>query len=192
MNAIKPALDDWAAMWRTTLPGFEVDSLWAGPHESWDPGAPREPGRHHESRDLPLRILGMPSPEGEWILNIDSYQAIEQWGDSLEVGGEPESQPTLIDARSNMVRTIAFCGTSCGYHWGAWLSRERFVLGGWQHADDYSQWTQGTLAVYDLRDSTVARYQTRAVSSTDYQRYYEAWKQWLLKRYRETMARPRS
>jgi hypothetical protein len=193
MNAIGPELAEWVAMWGTVLPRFKVDSLWGGKPQKWVPVAHELQGgfaHRYDESDRTFRILGIPSPDGRRILDIDSYQVAYEVEGGFDAGGEPESKPTLIDRDARTETDIAFCGTPCGFHWGRWLAPHRFALAGWSDADDYSQWKQGNLSVYDLRDSTVTTYVTRIVSRGDYDRYYSAWKQWLMKRDRET--RPRT
>jgi hypothetical protein len=196
MNAIRPELAEWVAMWRTVLPGFEVDSLWGEKPRKWAPvsvqkleSIPAAENQPDDEGDLTSRVLGMPSPDGQRHLDIDVYQLIQGGEGGIEAGGEPESKSELLDRRNKTLSVLHFCGTSCGSHWARWLSPDRFALGGWSDADDYSQWKQGDLTVYDLRDSTVTTYVTRIISDSDYQRYYAAWKLWLLKRYRETKPR---
>ena len=181
-------LSEWTAMWKVVLPGFEPDSLWMERKMKWSPSqvSNLEDNPEHEETDsdLAFRILGVTSPDGARVLDIDSYQVIEPEGDSLEVGGEPDSRPVLIDRRARTETIVEFCGTSCGYHWAKWLSPAGFALGGWQNADDYGHWDQGTLSIYSLRDSTVAVYVTRIIPASDFERYLSAWRGWLMKRYR--------
>jgi hypothetical protein len=194
MNEIAPEMAEWVAMWGTVLPGFRVDSLWGGKPQKWEAERVRKLGGDlaHEYDGLTFRVLGLSSPDDQRILFIDSYQLIDGGDGGIESGGEPDSKPVLIDRRAGTETTLSMCGTGCGYHWGRWLSPTRFALSGWQDAgDNYDfEWKQGSLSVYDLRDSTVARYVTRIVPRNEYRRYYDAWQQWLLKRYRET--KPRS
>jgi hypothetical protein len=199
MNAIAPEMAEWVTMWRAVLPGLKVDSLWGGKPRKWVPegverleSIPAGENEQDDEGDLTARVLGLPSPDGQRHLDIDVYQLIQRGEEGIEAGGEPESKSELFDRRNKTLSVLNFCGTSCGSHWGRWLSADRFVLGGWSDADEYSQWKQGDLTVYDLRDSTVTTYLTRIVSSSDYERYYAAWKQWLLKRERETRPRPRT
>jgi hypothetical protein len=126
----------------------------------------------------------MRSPDGRFILDVDEYQAIEPMGDSIEVGGEPDSQCSLIDAKSKLEQILMQTGTGGGYQWGTWLDRDAFALAGWCDADDYGQWKQGQLWLFSLRDSTVTTYATRIVSADAYASYEAAWNGWLLKRYR--------
>jgi hypothetical protein len=188
MNATVPGLSEWVVMWRAALPGFAVDSLWAGSRGRWRPISVGEGDGFTEARegpdDVTFELLVLPSPDGEHLLYVDHYQAIEADGDIIEVGGEPDSEPALIDRRRNTVAILRSCGTVCGFHWGTWLSPTTFALGGWQDADAYSQWKQGTLSIYSIPDSTVTTYLTRVVSAKDYGQYVSAWESWLLKRYR--------
>jgi hypothetical protein len=189
INAIGPQLSDWVVMWRETLPGFLPDSLWREGTESWEFAGAREPGSGSledgtSSGDLTSQILTLDSPGGRCL---DNYQYIQPDGDSLIVGGDPESQPSLRDNTTKASVNLAMCGTSCGFHWGKWLSPTTFALGSWNQADDYGHWMQGGLSIYSIRDSTRANYVTRIVPVNDYDRYFRAWNLWLLKRYREVM-----
>ena len=72
-------------------------------------------------------------------------------GDSLIVGGDPESQPSLTDNTTKASVNLAMCGTPCGFHWAKWLSPTSFALGSWSEADDYGHWMQGGLSIYSIR-----------------------------------------
>jgi hypothetical protein len=176
-------------MWRSALPGFEADSMWATGQRRWKPVYVRKLERDIDDQsidgEIAFQVLGLPSPEGRYVLDVDWYQSIQPQGDTLEVGGEPDSQPTLIDRRTRLEAILEACGTSCGFHWGKWLSPTSFALGGWRDADDFGQWKQGSLSIYSLQDSSVVTYETRVVSADDYARYVGAWKAWLMTRYRD-------
>jgi hypothetical protein len=183
VNAIGPRLMEWVTMWRAALPGFAADSLWRSGSSRWAPAfsghfEPLEPG------DLTFTLLGIRSPDGRYTLDVDWYQSIQLMGDSLEVGGDPDAKCLLVDNESRAESVLLQTGAGGGYHWGAWLSRTSFVVGGWGDADDYGQWQQGHLWVYSIPDSTVAEYVTRIVSSDAYSRYQAGWHAWLMKRYR--------
>ena len=188
LNAAAPYLRDWVTMWQAALPGFTQDSTWKVDFQRWTP-KPRRIERdleHMEAEtDLAFRLLASRSPEGRYILDVDIYQVAIPEGDSIDTGGEPDSQPVLVDLADSTEVPLQFCGPGCGFHWGTWLSPSRFALGGWQNADDYGQWFQGSLAIYSLRDLTVRRYETRIISAGDYARYRTAWKRWLLGRYQK-------
>jgi hypothetical protein len=196
IHAIAPELTEWVAMWRAAIPGFTVDSLSREGGWKWKSGRTSaiegDPEHRDNAEDLAFDILGIPSPDGRRILDIDDYQDVQVTGESAEAGGEPDSRSVLIDTRARTETEIEFCGTYCGFHWGRWLSPDRFLLGGWQESTDDSEAFHGTMSLYDLRDSTVISYATRTVPRTEYDRYYEAWKGWLLKRYREIQKRPRT
>jgi hypothetical protein len=195
MTAIEPELVEWVAMWRTALPGFRVDSLWRGKAGPWRPVFTAATGgfaHAHRPTDLTFQILGIASPDGRMIVDIDSYQVVEGNEHGMDAGGEPDSRSVLLDRAAGAEAVLFQSGTCGGSHWAHWISTTRFALGGWQCAgpDLDPEWIQGTLSVFDLRDSTEARYVTRIVSRQAYERYYEGWKRWLMKRYRETRPRP--
>ena len=165
---------------------FVMDSTWRVGSTRWAPllTRPFEPLPPESDDDVTFAILGLRSPDGRHTLDVDSYQYIRPEGDGLEVGGEPDSQCSLIDNTVQVEAILQECGTPGGFHWGVWLSRTSFAVGGWREADDFGQWMQGHLWIYSISDSTVAEYATRIVSSDGYARYAAAWNGWLLKRYR--------
>jgi hypothetical protein len=190
LNAVSPRLAEWTAMWAQALPGFAPDSMWLVHRGRWNAlargkyqpmviGKDADPGE-----DLAFELLGLRSPDRRYILDVDSYQVIEPSGDSLNVGGEPDSRCTLIDEPARLEFVLLECGTPCGYHWGTWLSNSSFAVGGWNDADDFGQWKQGGLSIYSIPDSSVTEYATRIVSAAAYARYEAAWGGWLLRRYR--------
>jgi len=175
-------------MWSAAQPAFGLDSTWLVGRERWRPLFTRpfeRPVKEGED-DVTFEILGIRSPDGRHTLDVDGYQYIEPEGDELQVGGDPDSQCSLIDHHAGREAVLAQCGTSGGFHWGTWLTRESFALSGWRDADEYGQWKQARLWIYSIPDSSVSEYETRIVSEADYDRYASAWHQWLLKRYRAT------
>jgi hypothetical protein len=186
MNAAAPKLSEWARMWAAALPGFAVDSTWRTGSARWVPqfSGRFEPLEPESSGDLAFALLGLRSPDGRYTLDVDWYQSIQVMGDSLEVGGDPDAKCLLVDNESRAESVLQQTGTGGGYHWGAWLSKGSFVVGGWAEADDFGQWMQGHLWVYSITDSTVREYVTRIVSVGDYERYQAAWHASLLRRYR--------
>src|SRR5258705_1444397 len=80
ISAIAPELEDWVGMWRTALPGFTLDSLSGGTLEKWQPvdvgGNTGGFAHRYESSDVTFQILGLPSPDGRMILDLDSYQIV--------------------------------------------------------------------------------------------------------------------
>ena len=196
MNAAAPKLSEWVTMWRAALPGFEADSMWGGGRERWLPASTQHFERISDlisDRGIAFDILGLRSPDGRYILDVDSYMGITPGADSLDYGGEPESRTVLIDPFAKTETVVDFCGTPCGFHWGAWLSPTSFALAYWHDADDSGQWEQGRLSIYSLSDSMAASYRTRIISTDDALRYRTAWERWLMKRYRALKAsRPRA
>lgn len=193
LNRFRSELEPWVAMWAAAQPGFGLDSTWRVSRERWAlvDVRPYEPLPPESEDDVTLDILGIRSPDGRYTLDVDSYQSIQPHGDDLEVGGEPDSQSSLIDERAKREAILGQFGTTGGYHWGAWLTASSFALGSWREADDYGQWLQARLAIYSIPDSSVSEYETRIVSEADYQRYAAAWHQWLLERYRSLKPRRR-
>ena|SRR5438876_1798386 len=171
---------------------FKVDSTWSRGQRRWSPvfvqGFEHIPDHRDTENDVAFDVLGLPSPDGRYILDVDSYQVVEPEGDSLEWGGEPESRPVLIDRREKIAAILAVCGTPCWFDWGTWLSPTSFALAGAQDADEFGEWRQGRVTIYSISDSTAATYVTRIVPADTYARYVKAWKSWLMKRFRALKA----
>jgi hypothetical protein len=173
-------------MWAQAQPAFGLDSTWLVGRTRWGPLETRayEPTPKETDEDITFDILGIRSPDGHYTLDVDTYQMIEPQGDTLDVGGEPDSRCTLIDHRTRRETVLGFSGTPGGYHWGVWLTPAAFAVGAWRDADDYGQWKQVRLSIYSISDSTVSEYQSRIVADAAYERYVRAWHRWLLERYR--------
>lgn len=188
INAAAPRLAEWVGMWRRSLPGFEVDSLYRwGSKTAWEPGVvqPLESVFPPSSEQAAtFQVLHATSPDGRYDLIFDRYQYIEEGAGGVEVGGEPDSAPLLLDRKLGTSYQFAFCGTPCGYHWGAWLSPTRFALAGWQEAGDDGRWKQGHLTLYSIADSSRVAYQTRIIPARDFAGYAQAWRSWVAARFR--------
>jgi hypothetical protein len=191
LNRARPVLAEWTELWRDALPGFALDSLWREGTSPWHPAFDRREDPSF-GRALADRLLGVTSPDGRHVLVVDSYVEVWRDGDTLQFGREPDSQPTLADRRTHALAVVAFCGTSCGYDWGAWLSPDAFALGGSREVEGFDGWRQGDVAIYSLRDSSVTVWVTRAVPPARYELYDRAWYRWLLARDRAQGARHRA
>jgi hypothetical protein len=106
-------------------------------------------------------------------------------GDQVEIGGEPDSAPLLLDLKRKVSTRFGFCGTDCKHHWGAWVSPATFVLTGTQN-DERSMGIRGRVQVYSLQDSTVTTYVTRPLHSSRAAAYRSAWESWVAMRYHAT------
>ncbi len=197
INAIAPKLAPWVAMWRQASPSFALDSLRrqgasaAFRNGSVEPMSEIRPESGAE--ESAFSALSIDAPGGRYTLVIDRYQAISESPTGFEIGGEPDSSPLLLDRGRSTSNAFDFCGTMCGFHWGAWIDSTRFVLAGWNELEQDSHRTGAFLSVYSLADSTQTRYLTRAVSSADWTRYRDAWQAWVETRYRALKApRPRT
>jgi hypothetical protein len=188
INAIAPRLAPWLAMWREAMPGFTPDSLYrvgAAPafrkgyvqplKNVYPPPAEREPV---------FLILSAHSPDGRYNLIFDWYQHIGDSSGDVEIGGEPDSAPLLLDLRGGVSNQFDACGTGCGFHWGVWLSPTRFALAGWHDADPTGRWKQGSLKIYSIADSSSTAYVTRPVSRPKFAQYRAAWKDWVASKFR--------
>jgi hypothetical protein len=185
LNRFRPNLEPWAAMWAQAQPGFGLDSTWLVERTPWRPLETRvfRPPSKGTEEETTFDVLGLRSPDDHYTLDVDAYQSIEPQGDTLEVGGEPDSQCTLIDHHTGRETVIGFSGAPGGYHWGAWLTPGVFAVGAWRDADEFGHWKQARLSIYSISDSTVSEYQTRIVSEATFELYVRAWHRWLLERY---------
>lgn len=185
VNAARPQLAEWEALWSAAMPGFALDSLWLVGQRRWRPIQQRPFVRRRQtSKDVSFEVLGLRSPDESRTLLIDHYLVVEPEGDSLSVGGEPESEPSLIDHRAIVESLFALCGTPCRYSWGTWLAADRFALGGFSDSDTRGRLHHGSLWIYSISDSSVSEYGTRSFSREEYDRYLASWNAWLLRRYR--------
>ena len=172
-------LAEWVQLWRAARPEFALDSLRFAGLSAFQPQPDATPWEFPKPADEEgLTALVVPSPDGRYRLLIDRYQVIT----GGEIGGEPDSAPVLLDTRTGRTYTFEFCGTTCGFHWAAWIDSTRFVLGGWGEADSHGQRSYGTLGYYDLQRGVQARYLVPLFSSEEYARYVTAWHDWVMKR----------
>lgn len=191
VNAIAPRLALWVAMWRKALPGFAADSLvrlGESPALRGGNVQPLDMLRTMIAGEPVFEILSDRSPDHRHRLVFDWYQRIVESEDAIELGGEPDSSPLLIDLQEKRSHQFEFCGPSCGYHWGRWIDATRFVLAGWSE-DDGGIERRGFLSVYSLADSTRVQYVTRPVSPAAFARYQDAWESWVRSRYRDWKSR---
>jgi len=186
VNTIAPALSPWMILWRHAYSGFQPDSLirfGVAPMFRGGPVQPlRElypPSKEHQSA---FRILSARSPDGRYDLIFDSYLCVEADGDKVDISGEPESAPALLDLRRKTAKRFDGFG---GVNWGAWASPTRFVLTGTQY-EGRNMGIRGWVQVYSLRDSTVTTYVTRPLHSSRAAAYRSAWESWVAMRYHAT------
>jgi len=186
LNRYRSRLVEWAGLWAAAQPGFALDSTWLVARRRWSPLLTREfePPQKESPDDVTFAVLGIHSPSHRYTLNVDGYLLIELAGDTLEVGGDPESACSLIDARTRREAVLQLTGTMGAFQWGTWLAADVFAIGGYTDADAYGQWKQARLWVYAIADSSVSEYESRIVSEPDYERYVRVWHRWLLERYR--------
>jgi hypothetical protein len=170
------------------MPGFRPESLYfAGTGPALRRGYVQPLGNMDppgEEASATFEVLSAESPDGRYKLVFDWYQRVSEEEGEIEIGGDADSAPLLLDRREQTSNAFAFCGTPCGFHWGAWISPTKFVLAGWQELEAAGSRLRGTLDFYSIPDSTVASYVTRPVSSGVFSRYREAWEGWVAERYR--------
>jgi hypothetical protein len=189
MRLVAPHLAPWVEMWRGARPSFRPESLRFAGTRVFEPtfsqpvivseGPPPE-------RD-PFRV---PSPGGAYTLVIDIYQYVGETETGVEIGGEPDSAPALIDERSKGMEILAQCGTPCGFHWGAWIDSTRFVVGGWAETDSRAGGYYGTLGYYDIRRRVAADYLVPEVDPGAFAKYRDAWRKDVVARYRSLKKGP--
>lgn len=181
-----PILQDWVGLWRAAIPEFRAESLYfAGSAVALRGGYVQSLDSlpAGEIRLITSEVLSAESPDHRYKLIFDWYQSITEEEGAIEIGGEPDSAPLLLDLRRRVSNQFRSCGTPCGFHWGAWLGPTEFVLAGWQELDAAGSRLQGSLEFYSITDSTMTSYITRSVSRQAFERYREAWEGWVATRY---------
>jgi uncharacterized protein (DUF2249 family) len=131
-----------------------------------------------------FRILSARSPDGRYDLIFDRYQCVLEDGEEIEIGGDADSAPLLLDLKRGVANQFDFCGpSSCAFQWGVWVSPTRFALAG-TLLDERTMGTRGRVQVYSIADSTVTTYVTRPVHSSRSTIYQSAWESWVRSSYR--------
>jgi hypothetical protein len=180
-------------MWQTAIPDLAADSLRFASRKLALRGGSTQPLEDFDSLSpqeaAAFEALAARSPDRRYRLVFDRYETISEEDGVVDISGEPDSAPLLIDERRRLVHVFEFCGTPCGYDWGGWVDPTRFALGGWTEVNDARDSLRGELGIYSLEDSTVAGYFTRSVSAEEYARFREAWRAWVTRRYREQQSR---
>jgi hypothetical protein len=180
-------------MWRAAIPRVAADSLSFGGIAPAFRGGHSQPLSDFDSlsqeEGAAFEALTARSPDGRYRLIFDRYQVISEDDGEVDISGEPDSAPLLIDERRRLTDTFEFCGTPCSFDWGCWINSVSFALGGSAEIDSAPDSSRGVLGMYSLDDSTVTRYFTRPVSSAEYANYREAWRAWVTARYRAQRAR---
>jgi hypothetical protein len=129
-------------------------------------------------------ILSDHSPDGRYNLIFDWYQYIGQTGGKIEIGGDADSAPLLLDLKRGVSNQFETCGPgTCSFDWGVWVSPTRFALAGSQHEDNLGG-TRGRLMIYSLEDSTATTFVTRPIASPQYSKYRAGWREWVASKYR--------
>lgn len=196
MRLLAPRLGEWIGFWRAADPALRLDSLRAGPWSAfavkWDAQpygiagitTPAESLPPDQREDEGLRALTVIAPGARYALLIDRYQSVGESENGIEIGGEPDSAPMLIDRRTGRTDTFEFSGTMSGYQWAAWLDSSRFVIGGWGEARADGSSTYGFLEFFDIARGLQRSYFVPAVGEAAYERYRHEWEAWVAKRYR--------
>jgi hypothetical protein len=191
MRTLREPLQQWVGLWKAARPEFELDSLRFARWEDFRPAADEQPWQvpdSLESSEEGLNALVVVAPGGRRRLLIDRYQVISRGA----IGGDPDAAPVLADLGTGRTFTFESCGTSCGFHWAAWIDSVRFVLGGWEESREDPARTSGTLTYYDLRRGLQATYLVPLYRPEEYERYRSAWEDWVLARLRRLGSRPRA
>jgi hypothetical protein len=187
IREIAALITDWTHLWQAAIPRFQPESLYfAGTGSALRGGYVQPLGNvypNKEEGDATFEILSANSPDGRYKLVFDWYQTVEEEEGEVGIGGEPDSAPLLLDLREGVSNQFTTCGTPCGFHWGAWISPTRFVLGGWQEIDAAGSLLRGNLSIYSISDSCETFYLTRPVTADEYSRYRGAWEAWVTARF---------
>jgi hypothetical protein len=187
INAIAPKLNPWVVLWRHAMP-FAPDSLirvGVGPAFRTGTVQPlKDVYPPPKESAAAFRILSARSADGRYDLIFDRYQCVEESGDEIDIGGDADSAPLLLDLKRGISNQFDFCGpSSCAFQWGVWVSPTRFVLAG-TLLDERNMGTRGRIQVYSTADSTVTTYVTRPVHSSKSAIYQAAWEAWVRSSYR--------
>ncbi len=177
-------------MWRAAIPGFRLDSLWRTGRESWRPilvngapgAAPDEDLASPPWEDAATAAaFTVTSPNGRFDLEIDTYQAIVEYGDELEIGGEPDTRAAIFDRQTRTESVL-----SCGERWpaatGAAGSTTIFALGGWERFGLRAMEARLAPPVFPAR-FVLTTYVAPTVADTVYVRYEARWHTWIERRY---------
>jgi hypothetical protein len=153
-----PHLEDWLALWRHAMPAVSADSLRLvarGPFTLKDIHHFNPEGREERAQ---LRVFGVTSPDSTRVVNPDAYLVVTRTDNGVDVAGEPDSKPVLIDLKTKSVATLEFCGTGCGYDGAFWLDPLRFALTGSLVVNDSTMIRCGRVLLYDLGAGTLSEY----------------------------------
>lgn len=196
INAAARHLTPWVEMWREAEPGFRPDSLIRVGTAPAFRGGYVQPLKNvyppPAEQESAFRVLSARSPDGRYNLIFDWYQNIEESGDELDISGEPDSAPLLLDQRLGISNQFETCGTGCSFDWGVWLSPSSFALAGWQDEEGMGRHNQGRLKIYSLADSTSTTYVTQLTTAKGRDAYRAAWEKWVASRYHALKTRPPS
>jgi hypothetical protein len=187
IHAAAPKLEPWANMWRRAMPAFEPDSLIrVGVAPAFRGYVQPLKGIYppDEEKRSTFKILSARSPGGRYNLIFDWYLVIEEDAGEIDISGEPDSAPLLLDLRRATSSQFESGGAMRRYDWGVWLSPTKFALAGTQEADASSRWVQARINIYSIGDSTVTEYTTRPVPTGNYAKYRSAWEEWVGSRFR--------
>lgn len=187
VDAIAPKLEPWVVLWRHATPFAPESLILVGVGPAFRNGTvlplksvyppPKESA-------AAFRILSARSPDGRYDLIFDGYQCVLEDGEEIEIGGDADSAPLLLDLKRGTADQFDFCGpSSCAFQWGVWVSPTRFALAG-TLLDERNMGTRGRVQVYSIADSTVTTYVTRPVHSSKSAIYQAAWESWVRSGYR--------
>jgi hypothetical protein len=151
-NELRRPLAHWVVYWRGYDPAFTLDSLrW----DLTDTILVERTGAITDSlRNTATARWWAWSPDRTRAVDPDWYR---EWDpDRKEFMYEPDAQSELLDFTTRTGSYLTFCGTGCRNDDAVWLDRERFVLMGWQDADNGDSLFQPAVTVYDLDRRTTA------------------------------------
>ena len=120
--------------------------LWAPPLNKLTPSSfqlVRESSEIGDSIDYATFFgnAGLPTWQKERLIySPDSAWAVDFWflqvTDAGQFLGDPDSHIALVHPGNHQAFQILDCGTPCGFHVVAWLTRTSFLVGGWAEAFD--------------------------------------------------------
>jgi hypothetical protein len=172
-RALVPSLAGWAQAWRYAIPGFGPDSLARGVTSPFKFGYSWAGAGRISDNVRTRALVDVLSPDSTRSLDFDMYLDFDRGDDGkILLLHEPDSAPVLADFRSDTLRQVAFCGTTCFYDGAYWVDNERFALTGATQSGNQNDgpW-QAFLEIYDLQTRRMISWVARPVDSGGFGRY---------------------
>jgi hypothetical protein len=179
VREMRPHLGEWVRLWRRASPGFELPRLVKGRVGRFRPERSSvDPAEWSRGEGAPVRGF-------DFVLAPDSSRAIDpDWYAAISGGAierDVDSCPVVYDLRERRAHWLGTVGTCCRTDGAFWIDAHRFVVWGFEESMAPEPLRhRGVLRVFDLRDSTQARYYTPEVGEPGLDAYRQAFESWAL------------